>query len=139
MSRDIQDRLNIFGCTAQVKRIALNMDQVDKYSPPPNPAKLTDSRSDGYIEKFGDDSWELDALEPSVIGTLITDEVMDVRDLKKWKKSFEAEKVMKTQLQKCSDHWEPEVTDLLDDIPNPPEEEEADEDDEDEDTDSKDD
>jgi hypothetical protein len=28
----------------EVRRIALNMDQVEEYDPPPNPAKLTDSR-----------------------------------------------------------------------------------------------
>jgi hypothetical protein len=55
MSRDIRDRLLLFlygdghdGDRFQVERIALNMDQVELYSPPPNPAKITDSsRRDG--------------------------------------------------------------------------------------------
>ncbi len=113
MSRDIQDRLRIFGCQAEVKRIALNMDQVKQYSPPPNPAKLTDSRATGYIREFGDESWELDALEPSVIGKLITEEVLGVRDLKKWKKAAAKEATMKEQLTKCSDHWGTAVIKLL--------------------------
>jgi len=50
---------------------ALNMNQIEQYNPPPNPAKLTDSRATQYIDEFGYDSWELDALEPQVISNLI--------------------------------------------------------------------
>jgi hypothetical protein len=106
MSRDIQDRFRIFGCEADVHRIALNMDQVQQYNPPPNPAKMTDSRATGYVDKFGDESWELDALEPTVIGDLITKEVMDVRVESKWKAAVKIEKEMKAQLQKVSDQWD---------------------------------
>jgi len=71
MTRDIQTRLEIFGCSAHVDRIALNMDQVTEYSPPPNPAKITDSRYDAYVEEYGEESWELDALDPRSITELI--------------------------------------------------------------------
>ena len=76
MTRDIMDRLNLFsldfrGEGARVKRIALNMDQVEQYKPSPNPAKTTDSRYQAYIMEYGGDSWELDALEPGVIVGLI--------------------------------------------------------------------
>ena len=71
MTRDIQTRLEIFGCSAHVDRIALNMDQVTEYSPPPNPAKITDSRYDAYVEEYGEESWELDALDPRSIYELI--------------------------------------------------------------------
>jgi hypothetical protein len=64
MTRDIDDRQNIFDGGAVMNRIALNFDQVEKYNPPPNPAKLSDSRASGYIAKYGAYSWELDALEP---------------------------------------------------------------------------
>lgn len=59
----------------EIRRIALNMDQVEQYDPPPNPAKLSDSRAENYIATYGDDSWELDALEPSVLNALIEDEI----------------------------------------------------------------
>lgn len=59
----------------EVRRIALNWDQIQQYQPPPNPAKQTDSRSRDYIDRFGDESWELDALDPSVLVQLVTDEV----------------------------------------------------------------
>lgn len=84
MSRDIEDRLHIFGCPTEVKRIALNMDQVEEYEPPPNPAKITDSRADKYIREFGNESWELDALEPAVLSALVQKEVDAVLDNDKW-------------------------------------------------------
>lgn len=40
MTRDIKDRLDLFGasgaCHIDLRRLALNMDQVEQYSPPPN-------------------------------------------------------------------------------------------------------
>jgi len=86
MVRDIDDRLTEFGVEElEVKNIALTTAQVRKYNPPPNPAKLTDSRAKAYIEEFGDSSWELDALPPpaltqlveSSIRNLINQELMD--------------------------------------------------------------
>ena len=82
MTRDIQDRLSLFvpQTNIEVIRIALNMDQIIQYGPPPNPAKLTDTRSSDYITKYGFNSWELDALEPSVIVELIKDNILQYRD-----------------------------------------------------------
>lgn len=86
MSRDIEERLNMFinhdleedwlrpDCWHGgiiFERLALNWDQIQLYNPPPNPAKLTDSRGFGYVERFGESSWELDALSPSQISSLI--------------------------------------------------------------------
>ena len=66
MTRDNGDRVELYssGQFVDVRRLALNMDQVEEYSPPPNPVKLTDSRAEGYVAQFGTSSWELDALEP---------------------------------------------------------------------------
>ncbi len=80
MTRDIQERLNMFGADVEVKRIALTMNQVDTYNPPPNPAKITDSRCGKYIDQYGYESWELDALEPQVLTTMITQNVTALRD-----------------------------------------------------------
>jgi hypothetical protein len=80
MSRDIKERLHMFGSKVEVHRIALNMDQVKAQSPPPNPAKITDSRCDSYIKRFGTKSWELDALEPSFLDNLITGRINSFTD-----------------------------------------------------------
>ena len=59
-----------------VKRVALNMDQVQQYNPPPFWAKTSDTRYKGYVREHGTtDAWELDALDPSVLRSLIESEV----------------------------------------------------------------
>jgi len=81
MTRDIRDRLQLFSeGSVQVERIALTMDQIRQYGPPPNPAKMTDSRFEGYIAEYGDESWELDALEPAVLTALIQDNIKPLID-----------------------------------------------------------
>lgn len=86
MTRDITDRLSLF-CTYHgyeapaVERVALNMDQIELYNPPPNPAKVADIRYQGYVDTFGtDESWELDALDPNVIEDLVRENVRKYRD-----------------------------------------------------------
>ena len=92
MTRDNDDRLRMFANyngRVEVRRIALNMDQVQQYGPPPNPAKTTDSRAADYIAEYGNDSWELDALEPAVLTQLIQDEVDSIRDMDLWAERVE--------------------------------------------------
>lgn len=80
MTRDIQERLELFGADVYVKRVALTMNQIQTYNPPPNPAKITDSRASKYIDQYGNESWELDALEPKVITDLIKKQVTMYRN-----------------------------------------------------------
>jgi hypothetical protein len=78
MTRDLVERLSLLSGgygKFELERIALTMEQVEENNCPANPAKLTDSRSDGYVEKYGTDSWELDALEPRYLVDLITDKI----------------------------------------------------------------
>jgi len=112
MSRDIRDRLELFMGGTEFLRIALNMDQVEQYSPPPNPAKITDSRAQGYIAEFGYESWELDALEPSVITGLIRSQILTLRDDKKWKAKVKQEEEGRRLLKSTSERWD-EVEELL--------------------------
>lgn len=107
MTRDIQDRLSLFvGSPVEVVRLALNMDQVEQYSPPPNPAKLTDSRFGGYEEKYGDESWELDALSPSTIAELIEREIKQRIDEMEWETVIEQEEEHKKTLLAISDNFD---------------------------------
>lgn len=85
MTRDNRERLSLFaGYPIQVARLALNWPQIEQFNPPPNPAKMTDSRAADYVDKYGDKSWELDALPPNVVHDLIRDAVGKLRDQKKW-------------------------------------------------------
>jgi hypothetical protein len=105
MTRDIRDRLHMFGAIVEVKRIALTMAQIKKYKPPPNPAKTTDSRHKDYIRKFGDKSWELDALEPSVLDKLIDTEVRKLTDIKKWNILRSNQTTQRARLQSIADNY----------------------------------
>lgn len=106
MTRDIFDRFRMFMGGVEVKRIALNMNQVEEFSPPPNPAKLTDARAAGYVDEHGYDSWELDALDPKYLSGLIKDTVTAHRDDEAYEEVMERESEMKTQLKAISDDWE---------------------------------
>lgn len=104
MTRDIEERLNLFmrGDGPTVNRIALNMDQVRQYNPPPNPAKITDSRAHKYIREYGSKSWELDALDPTVLRDLIEEAVMEHRDSSVWDSASVREEKERKQLAKAA-------------------------------------
>lgn len=93
MSRDVLDRLDLFLKTSlcldigpneepaiKVLRIALNMDQIEDLKPPENPAKITDSRAGSYISRFGRSSWELDAIEPRQLASLVERNIIGCMD-----------------------------------------------------------
>jgi hypothetical protein len=92
MTEDLKRRLTMFvGIPVMVQRLALNPAQVQKYNPPPNPAKETDSRFADYREKYGDSSWEMDALEPGVIRAIIREAIDQIRDKTLWDEMAEQE------------------------------------------------
>lgn len=113
MTRDVTDRLQLFAGGISVDRLALNWDQVETYNPPPNPAKLTDSRADAYIAEFGLSSWELDALDPATLAGLIESSVVALRDDRLWAEAVEQEAQGLRQLEAAADRWA-EVADFLD-------------------------
>jgi hypothetical protein len=105
MTRDIQERVSLFadGVDFQVKRLALNMDQVEKYNPPPNPAKIGDPRAKDYIKTHGEESWELDALEPEVLQKLIEKNVLKYRDERKWAEAIERQEFLRKAIVNIAD------------------------------------
>ena len=103
MTRDIEDRLNIFGVYPDVIRVALNMDQVEEFNPPPNPAKQTDSRYESYIAEYGDESWELDALEPSMLKELISEHLVEQRNDELWDEACSKEAEEKDLLREAAE------------------------------------
>lgn len=106
MTRDIQERLEMFGADVYVKRVALTMNQVTTYNPPPNPAKITDSRCGKYIDQYGEESWELDALEPQMLTKLITNEVTALRDDAIYQAICDREEAEKHELQTVADEYQ---------------------------------
>lgn len=106
MTRDIEDRMQVFDTDVEVQRIALNYDQIERYAPPPNPAKLTDSRCKSYISRFGHSSWELDALNPAILNDLITKKVSALTDLALWEKEKARQQRERGKMKKYVEQWE---------------------------------
>ena len=112
MTRDILDRLCLFidgdghdTDRLEVRRIALNIEQVMRYQPPPNPVKFTDSRATGYEAEHGSQSWELDALSPEVLAGLVASNVRDVIDKDVWSIQGEKQRDGREQLQQVANRW----------------------------------
>ncbi len=113
MTRDNGDRLRMFArYGVAVRRLALNMDQVEEYNPPPNPAKETDSRFEEYRAEHGDESWELDALDPPVIEQLIQDALDEIIDQDAWEEVMSNEEANKADLEAVASRWS-EVSEFL--------------------------
>lgn len=113
MTRDIEDRLCVFGVHGEVvRRIALNMPQIEERQPPPNPTKLSDSRAVEYVARFGYESWELDALEPQYISQIISDEIFRYRDHELWDAAVEQENKEREELQNIAEHYD-DITEYL--------------------------
>lgn len=115
MTRDIRERLEMFhmDTIVDVDRLALNMDQVKQYNPPPNPAKESDSRAGGYVRLYGQYSWELDALDPDVLANLVRDAVKRFRDQDKWDAALAREEHERATMKRISKSYD-EVESYLD-------------------------
>lgn len=117
MTRDNVERLNLFmrhhkAPPVMIDRLALNMDQVEDYNPPPNPAKSTDARFKNYVEEHGDESWELDALDPTVLANLIREAVDKRLDHGAWDEELKTQRQHQDQLTELAERWD-EVRDFL--------------------------
>lgn len=105
MTRDISERLKLFGANVEIRRVALTMEQILELQPPPNPAKITDNRADKYITEFGYNSWELDALPPDYIQNLITTEILNLRDDSLYKIICQQEQEEKATVKFLADNF----------------------------------
>lgn len=108
MTRDLRERIEMFSETAtnllevDLYRIALNMKQIKERKPPPNPAKVTDSRFAEYARHYGDESWELDALSPQYLADLVRAHIHDFRESKAWLKRVKEVEAVRRKLVKVA-------------------------------------
>jgi len=108
MTRDIEHRLSMFTryrADMEVRRIALTMEQIEDLNPPPNPAKVTDSRYESYVQKYGTESWELDALDPRYIVNLVEEEIFSERDVDKWDEAYKQQEAERGQIATVIKKW----------------------------------
>ena len=103
MIRDVRERLEEFGVYPEVKQIGLTMEQIEEFNPPENPlkkkkSKLSDPRGDAYFKKFGDKSWEVDALNPKILHQLVKDNVEELIDIELFNSIINQEEKDKKEL-----------------------------------------
>lgn len=91
MIRDIRERMEEFGREVDVRPVALTMEQIRRFNPPPNPAKITDPRAKWYIREYGRMSWELDALPPRELIRLAEEAVEELIDLDQYNRCLDRE------------------------------------------------
>lgn len=91
MIRDIKDRLLEFGVNVEVNQIGLTQQQIKQYNPPPNPAKIKDPRAKWYIEEYGNTSWEVDALPPKILNTLVETNIKKIIDIETYESMIKKE------------------------------------------------
>lgn len=103
MVRDIRERIifmlekgdenfdNIGEDDFKVLPIGLTMQQIKEYKLPPNPTKLTDSRAKKYIKKFGKTCWEVDALNPKTLTSIIETNIKNTINIKQYQEMLSEE------------------------------------------------
>lgn len=106
MIRDVAERMAEFGVTVDVHHIGLTSAQIQKYDPPPNPAKFSDPRAGWYVREHGKVSWEVDALPPKVLNALVKKEVEERIDMKLFNKQVALEEEDKETLQEVANNFE---------------------------------
>lgn len=79
----------------EIVPIALTSEQIKQYSPPPNPAKMTDPRSSNYVDEHGNTSYEVDALPPKVLNRILRDSIIGLMDLDEYQLSLDRQKAEK--------------------------------------------
>ena len=107
MTRDNIERLALYArAEIEVRRIALNMDQVRRFNPPPSFVKEGDTRTSGYRARFGtDECWELDALSPTVMADLIRTEIESLIEPNAWAKALAHESRGRELLDAAARNW----------------------------------
>ena len=107
MTRDNRKRLRLYArAEVEVRRIALTMEQVRQYNPPPSFAKEKDKRFPAYVREFGTrECWELDALSPTVIAALIRTEVEALIEPRTWRRAQASEQRGRKLLNVVAGNW----------------------------------
>ena len=105
MVRDVGDRLELLthGESIEVIKLAITPEHIAQYNPPPNPTKLSDSRAAKFIAKFGNSSYEADALPPDVLAQIVRDALSEYVNQDAWDEISDKEAVDKDLLQQASD------------------------------------
>lgn len=108
MSRDLESRMTELYRVEDftMHRVALNLDQVRERNLPPDPAKTTDARCKAYIERFGNESWELDAVNVKDLQRILATRAEQLTDMTELKYMRDKQQRMRDAIGVVADNWE---------------------------------
>jgi len=98
---DLPARLEEYGAADfEFKRIALTEEDVrsDDF-PEPFPAKTTDRRYRWYVENYGGNAWELDAMDPNDLRNRVQQEIEGLINEEDWKQHKETEEAEQKKVE----------------------------------------
>jgi hypothetical protein len=87
MVRDIEKKIKLFtkySIRFSVVPCALSMEQITKLVLVPDCTKEGDKRSPDYVSKFGNRTWELDALDPEILAHITEESILKFMNMSKF-------------------------------------------------------
>ena len=92
-----------FSVDAQVVRAAVTTEQVTRFNLPPDiDVKLTSSRAEGFIEKYGDQCWELDSMPTETLINEVSENVKAFLDIDAFNRALVREKTADVELARMT-------------------------------------
>ena len=85
------------------KRVALTMDQINQYNLPQDPGRQSDPNYKRFVEQYGDNVVELDALPPDVLRNLVENCITNLIDEQKLAQVQKVEKEERMQLEEWAE------------------------------------
>ena len=90
------------GADVNIHRVALGPEHIRQYNLPTRPGKKTDSRHLKFVEQYGDEATELDALPPNVLTTMVRESIESRIDWSEWNRIKEIEDLERRSLESIS-------------------------------------
>jgi hypothetical protein len=100
--RDLPRRLDLYGANVDLRRIALTLDDVTCGDLPSFSvgSKRKDPRYSWFVENYGLECWELDALPAPVLRERVRDAILSIIDIEAWNHCAKVEKAELESIQK---------------------------------------
>jgi len=106
IQRYLKERLrDEFDVDADVRRVAITDEQIQKYNIPPAPAKRSDTRFNGFVGEHGDRAVELDAIEPDVLQEIIKNSIQALFDEKIYQEQKSEQKEKQQEIKKMIEEY----------------------------------
>lgn len=92
MQRDMNERMSkVFGLKIDFQTVLLNYDDIEEYNLAPSFAKSKDSRTPKFVQLYGKNVYELDALPPDVIEVKLQDAIQRNMEMSVYRRELQIE------------------------------------------------